>query len=191
MAEKKADKPESPKGSGSKFKLILLILIALLVLGGGGGAAYYFLFYKAADPADPAAETTEGHAATETHQEPAPAHQPETDAAPAAEHTQVIYHALEPITVNITTPGSVRFLRISLTVVTQNPLVIAAIDKHLPMIRNDLLAQLSALDAAAINTPEGKAALREELRKLIAGILTRASEPSGIQEILFTDLVMQ
>ena len=188
MAEKKTDKPESPKGSGSKFKLILLILIALLVLGGGGGAAYYFFFYKAADPAE---ETTEGHAATETHQEPAPAHQSETDAAPAAEHTQVIYHALEPITVNITTPGSVRFLRISLTVVTQNPLVIAAIDKHLPMIRNDLLAQLSALDAAAINTPEGKAALREELRKLIAGILTRASEPSGIQEILFTDLVMQ
>lgn len=186
MAEKKTDKPEPPKGSGSKFKLILLILIALLILGGGGGAAYYFFFHKAADPAG---ETDE------THAEAAPAPTSEqavaSAPAPAAVLDPVIYHPLEPITVNMTTPGGVRFLRISLTIVTRNPLVIAAIDKHLPMIRNDLLGQLSTLDAAVINTPEGKQSLREELRNLISGILVRAGEPGGIQEILFTDLVMQ
>lgn len=187
MAEKKTDKPEPPKGSGSKFKLILLILIALLILGGGGGAAYYFFFHKAADPAGETDESqSESAPAATSEQAPAPAPAP----APAVVLDPVIYHPLEPITVNMTTPG-VRFLRISLTIVTRNPLVTAAIDKHLPMIRNDLLAQLSTLDAAVINTPEGKQSLREELRNLIAGILTRAGEPAGIQEILFTDLVMQ
>jgi flagellar FliL protein len=184
MAEKVTESKPS-KGSSSKLKLMILILIVLLILAAGGGAAYYFLFRDAAEPAE-GAEEPHGSASE-------PASEPVTEHAPAkpSEEAPLIYHALEPVTVNITAPGPVRFLRLNLTIVTRDPNVVAAVDKHLPLIRNDLLAHLSGQNYGTVNTPEGKDALRGDLKNMLIKILTRAREPVGVEDILFTDLVMQ
>lgn len=184
MAEK-ATEPKPSKGSSGKLKLIILILIVLLILGAGGGAAYYFLFRGAAEPAEGAEEPA--GSASEPAAEPVAEHA----SAKPSEEAPLIYHALEPVTVNITAPGPVRFLRLSITVVTRDQNVIAAVEKHLPLIRNDLLAHLSGQDYATVNTPEGKDALRGDLKSMLINILTRAREPAGVEDILFTDLVMQ
>ncbi|EXJ16875.1 flagellar basal body-associated FliL family protein [Imhoffiella purpurea] len=191
MADKKTKEPaEDVKASGGKLKLIILILLVLLVLGGGGGAAYYFLVLDSSD--DSAEEGVEGSETDSAETEAKPADSESSEAtAPASPQDPLIYHALETITVNITAPGSVRFLRINITIVTRNERVVAAIDKHLPVIRNDLLAHLSSQDAAVLNSREGKDELRGELLTMIKGILTRSAEPSDIVEVLFTDLVMQ
>lgn len=190
MAEKKAAKKnaQATEGAKSKIKLIVLILIVVLILGGAGGAAYYFLFYN--QSGESAEEATEEQAdeSSEPASLPLP---PQQSAPPPVEQNPVIYHSFEPITVNLATAGPVRFLRVTIILTTRNPPVIAAINKHLPRIRNDLLAQLAAQDAAIINTTEGKNALREELRTLISGILINAGEASGIQDVLFTDFIMQ
>ncbi len=184
MAEKKTE-PKVAKGSGGKLKLILLILIVLLILAAGAGAAWYFLLRTPPDQAGQPEEKAEAPA-------PEPA-KPEHESAPVQEpeHAPLIYHALAPVTVNIAAPGPARFLKLSITVVTRDERVVAALDKHMPMIRNDLLTRLSGQTYAMINTPEGKNALREELKKMFYDLLVKAHEPADIQNLLFTDLVMQ
>ncbi|AFL72433.1 flagellar basal body-associated FliL family protein [Thiocystis violascens] len=189
MAEK-ATEPKPSKGSSGKLKLIILILVVLLILAAGGGAAYYFLFRGAAEPAEEggASDESASESASEPVAEPVAVTAPPK---PPLEEAPLIYHALEPVTVNITAPGPVRFLRLNITVVTRDQNVIAAVEKHLPLIRNDLLAHLSGQNYSTVNTPEGKDALRGELKSMLINVLTRAREPAGVEDILFTDLVMQ
>ena len=205
MAEKKSAPQEGPKeakgskSSKSMLKVILLILILLLILGAGGGAAYYFLLRDKAAPGDETAEeapqpAAESGAKHESKHESKHEPEPEKDAGhgePGGGAAAPVYHPLPTVTVNIAPPSPVRFLRLNITVVTRNELVIAAMDKHMPMIRNDMLVHLSTLTYNEINSPEGKDKLRSALKTIISGILTRASEPSGIDEIIFTELVMQ
>jgi flagellar FliL protein len=189
---KKPTEPKEIKASGGKRKLILLILIILLILAAaGGGAAYYFLFRQPAEQAGESADTHDPASEPPASEHPAPEHSAEKQSEPVVEQAPLIYHALAPVTVNITPPSPVRFLRINITIVTRVPNVVIAVDKHLPMIRNDLLTRLSGQSYAVINTPEGKNALREELKKMFSDILMKAREPADIQDVLFTDLVMQ
>ncbi|NEV60497.1 flagellar basal body-associated FliL family protein [Thiorhodococcus minor] len=175
MAEKKKDEAAEVKG-GSKLKWIILILIVVLLLAVGAGAAYYFLIVKSDDQAEEAGDGSQAQGA---------------EAMAPAVQAPLIYHRLEAFTVNITAPGPVRFLRVKMTVVTRDEAVVAALDKHTPMIRNDLLSLLAGQEFATVNTSEGKDALREELKQSLTGILTKAGEPASIEEVLFTDFVMQ
>ncbi|BCU08220.1 flagellar basal body-associated FliL family protein [Allochromatium tepidum] len=188
MAEKKkADKKQADKGAekapGGRMKLIIILVILLLLLAGGGGAAYYFLWYgKSADEPDASAETSS---------EAAPAGQTEEGTAAIPVAGPLIYHKLESFTVNLSPGGPVRFLRVSLTIATPNPAVIAAVDKHMPMLRNDILTLLAVQEFATLNTPEGKDTLRESLRQTLVRLLARSGEPSDIRDVLFNELIMQ
>lgn len=188
MAEKKkAEKEPAAQGGGNgKLIIILLVVLILLLLAGGGGAAYYFLIYK-----QPTVEEGEGEteAATETAAAPAPASTPEAAPAPAVA-APLLYHPLEDLTVNLPS-GPARFLRVSLIVATPNPAVITALDKHMPMLRNDILAILAAQQFEVLNTPEGKDTLREALRQKLVQLLARASEPADVRDVLFNELIMQ
>jgi flagellar protein FliL len=171
--------------AGNKLKLILLIVGIVVVLLIGGGAAYYFLVMAPAahsDTAEGSEAAVDEHATEEKHAE---------ESAHPIEQIPVIYHSFKPITVNITAPGPVRFLRINITVMTRTAAVVAALDKHLPRIQNDLLTRLSGQNYTIISGQEGKNALREDLKKMLNDILTKSREPADIQDILFTDLVMQ
>ncbi|MBK1641876.1 hypothetical protein CKO12_08330 [Chromatium okenii] len=180
QTEKKDTEPKK----GLNTKLILLIVGVVFVLVAGGGAAYYFLVMAPAAHTEPAegSETTDGHATEDTHAV-------KTDHP--IEQVPVIYHAFKPLTVNIAASGPVRFLRINITVVTRTAAVVAALEKHLPRIQNDLLTQLSGQSYAVVNTQEGKNSLRESLKKMLNDILTKSREPADIQDILFTELLMQ
>ena len=192
MAEKKkVDKKPADKGAekapGGRIKLIVLIVILLLLLAGGGGAAYYFLWHKSAG------EAVEPDAHAETPREtpePTTAAHGEEGSAAAMAFAPLIYHKLESFTVNLS-PGPVRFLRVNLTIATPNPAVITAVDKHMPMLRNDILTLLAVQEFATLNTPEGKDTLRESLRQTLVRLLARSREPSDIRDVLFNELIMQ
>ncbi|MTW20329.1 flagellar basal body-associated FliL family protein [Allochromatium palmeri] len=181
-ADKKGADKSAEKAPGGRMKLIILIVILLLLLAGGGGAAYYFLWYgKSADESGDAVET-ETEATSEVQAE---------EGAPAAPvFGPLTYHELESFTVNLS-PGSVRFLRANMTIATPNPEVIAAVDRHMPMLRNDILSVLAAQEFATLNTAEGKDTLREELRQTMVRLLARSREPSEIHDVLFNELIMQ
>ena len=188
MAEKKKANPKADKSAekppGGRLKLIILIVILLLLLAAGGGAAYYFLWYgKSAD------EAGESEASAETPAETVAQSEQSTAAPP--EFAPLVYHKLDGLTVNLSPGAPVRFLRVTLTITTPNPAVITAVDKHMPMLRNDILTLLAAQEYAALNTPEGKDTLRESLRQTLVRLLVRASEPSDIRDVLFNELIMQ
>jgi len=187
MAKKKTEAKQEAKPSG-KRKLILIILIVVLLLAIGGGVAAFFLLKK-----DPVQEEGAGEEATTepTAEQAAPAPSAPSAAPAVAPGTPLTYQALEPLTVNLTTSGLMHFLRVGITVTTYDPAVAAAIERHAPMIRNDFLRHLAIQDYEVLNTPEGKDALREELGSMLSGLLVKAGEPSLIEEVLFTDLVMQ
>ncbi len=178
MSKKKQGETEA-KPSGSKLKLILIVVVLLVMLAAGGGAAYFFLFRDTSHKAEPAAGA-EHEAATE-----------EVAAETAGAKEVLLYHPLESITVNLASPGPVRFLKVNMTIVTASELVVAAIDKHMPIIRNDLLSLLASQEFAVINTADGKQVLREQVKERITKILKQVHQPSGVEDVLFTELVMQ
>ena len=191
MADKKkapkktADKP-AEKPPGGRLKLIILIVILLLLLAGGGGAAYYFLWYN--KPAD--ASESEASAETATEETAPPT---EEGTAPPPEFAPLTYHQLKPkgFRVNLAPGGPARFLQVNLTITTPNPAVIAAVEKHMPMLSNDILTVLAAQEYATLNTSEGKDTLRESLRQTLVRLLARTGEPSDIRDVLFNELIMQ
>lgn len=182
-AAKKTPDKGAEKAPGGRIKLIILGLLLLLLLAGGGGAAYYFLWHgKSAEnageseaPAEPPTEMTA---------------QSEEGATAPPQFAPLVYHKLESLTVNLS-PGPVRFLRVSLTITTPNQAVITAVDKHMPMLRNDILTVLAAQEFAMLNTPAGKDTLRESLRQTLVRLLARSSEPADIRDVLFNELIMQ
>ncbi|WP_018872506.1 flagellar basal body-associated protein FliL [Thioalkalivibrio sp. ALJ16] len=147
---------------GGKGKLIILLLVAVILVAGGAAATWFLL----------------GGGDADTEQaEPGP--------------PQRFYVSLEPMTVNIEAPGRIRYLRIQLSLVTHEPAVSEAIERHLPAIRNDILGILGEQRYEDLNTRAGKEALAEELRDTVREILASRDAPQAVEAVLFNELVMQ
>lgn len=112
-------------------------------------------------------------------------------ANPLAELKPVVYYPLERLNANMGSNSPARFLRLHVTLVSREEPVIAAVQRHLPAIRNDLLNHLAEQDFATLNRPSGKDQLRQEVLDIVTAILVRMGEPTGIEQVLFTDLIMQ
>jgi flagellar FliL protein len=165
MARKEREKVAVEPKSGGRLKWVLLVFVLLiLVAAASGGSVYYFFVINGLV-----------HKTLN-----------EVEAKP------IQYHSLEAFMANITSANSpVRFLRVNIALATHDPAVLAAIDQHLPAIRNDVLAHLAEQSFTKLNTPMGKEQLREELQEIIAGVLIRTGQTNTIDHVLFTDLVMQ
>jgi flagellar FliL protein len=130
-----------------KLGLILTILVVLL-LGGGGTAAYFLLGQK--DPKAAAAEK-----------------------AKEAEKTPPLYVALDPpFVVNFEAEQLVRFLQVTVQVMSRDPATVETIKANDPVVRNDLLLLLGNQNYATISSREGKEKLRQQalvaVRKVVA-----------------------
>ncbi len=123
---------------------------------------------------------------------------PEPEKAAAAEEaaikpgTPAVYFALEPpVVVNFDDQGTVRFLQVTIEVMTRDPASITAVQQHAPLIRNDLMLLLSNRTLADLMSREGKEALRMEALAEVQRILKRETGKTGIESLLFTSFVVQ
>lgn len=158
---------------GGKKKLIIIILVALLVLGGGGAAAYFFLF--SGDDSDAAAEGEEA-AATEMVQTEGPA----------------IYLDLDqPFVMDFLVSGKQRYLQLNMTLKSRDQGQIDAVKLHMPLIRNSLVLLFSSQSFDELQTIEGKQKLKSSAVETINNILTQETGLGGIEDVLFTNFVMQ
>lgn len=162
----KEEQPEEPQEK-PKSKMMLIIIIAVLVvlLAGGGVAA--FLMMGSEEDAD-AAETQE------------PAQQP-----------AIYFDFKPPFIVNYQWNGRQRYVQVSLSVMTRKGSVVDTMQKHMPMIRNNLLMAFSAQDFEALRTPEGKETLRQVVLEELQKILMEETGEPGVEQVLFTNFVMQ
>lgn len=172
MADKKEAGKNQEKPKSGKKKLILLGAALLGIVAISVGATVAALKILGPAPAPLEAEVADPNA-------PPP--------QPAA-----IYYPLKPaIMVTFTVRGRQRFLQTELTFMLRDGTVVSAIELHQPMIRNALIMLIGGQSFEELQTAEGKELLRQNCLQEIQRLLQKEIGKPGIEQVLFTDFVMQ
>lgn len=148
-----------------KSSKALLWVVLILVVGAAGAAATYFLMGR------------DGSATVAAAPRPAPA----------------LFHQLDPsFVVNFEAEQLVRFLQVTIEVMTRDPATLEFVKRHEPVIRNDLLTLLSNQKYAVLATQAGKDDLRSRALEAVRAIAAReGGDPAKLEAIYFTSFVMQ
>ncbi|MAR90586.1 MAG: flagellar basal body-associated FliL family protein [Pseudomonadota bacterium] len=163
MADEENNTEEQAK---PKSKLMLIIIIVLVVLLIGGGVAAFLMMSGGDDSAE--------EVAAEPTQQPA-----------------IYFDFKPPFVVNYQWKGRQRYVQISLSLMTRNPAAIETINTHMPLVRNNLVMILGSQDFEMLRTPEGKEALRQSILEELQKILTEEMGEPAVEQVLFTNFVMQ
>lgn len=175
-----ADAAADAKKKKKKLFLIIGVAVALIALSVGGTVVALKVFL----PAPPAGEAAEELA--------------EPTLAPA------IYYEMTPnFTINFNVNGRQRYLQAAITLLYRDPSLEELLKLHMPAIRNGLVMLLSAKHFEELQTNEGKEILREEALEIIRSQLQKEQEalvasgksdevsPANVEQVLFTNFVMQ
>ena len=155
-------------GAGKRRPPLLAIIIGAAVLVIGAGAALFLMH----------GHSTAGRAkATAAHKPLSPP----------------LYLALDPpFVVNFQADQLVRFLQVSIQVMSRDPKALDLLKANDPVVRNDLLILLANQKYAAISTPAGKEQLRVDALAAIRKDLVQAGgDPKLVEAVYFTSFVMQ
>jgi flagellar FliL protein len=171
---------EAAAGKPAKNKMILMIVIGLVVvaisIGGTIAAMSMFGGGQGGDNKEAVAEGEGGEHAEEAK----PAKEPLT------------YLPMEPaFLTNFTVNGRQRYLQVAITAVARDKDVIAAVQKHSPLIRNRIVMLLSAEQFDTLRTRAGREALQTRLHGAIREVLKKEGTKGELDKVLFTNFVMQ
>lgn len=205
-----SDEPKAKKKKGGGMKMILLLVVGIVVGGAGAAGGLYaagFFTPKAEGPKeDPnkpvlvlAGENAEDIA--KAHAVPhgeggAAAHGAHgkgidlpTPANPAA--YQATYFQLQtPFTSNMSDTDA--FAQISVAVSTYYDMrVVEAIKTHEMAIRSQVLMMLAQQPEEMLSTPKGKQALQGRIKTIINDILKQKTGYGGVDNVYFTNFVIQ
>jgi flagellar FliL protein len=167
----------------------------VLLLGGGGAGAYFFMHQSADD--EVTADSDEGeHAddAKETKKEKGKAKGKKDKKGKAAEpKVPAIYVEFQPpFVVNFDAKGVMRFLQVSMQVMTRDHDTSELIKLHDPKIRNNMLLLLGSQTLDTISTMEAKEELRKKALETIVKIVDdEGGEGKKVEDLFFTSFVMQ
>lgn len=111
-----------------------------------------------------------------------------------------------PFTVNILDKRRMRFMQISINLMSMDADAIAAVQTHMAPIRHELLMLFTHRDISEVMGIQAREALRSEALQKVQGILTNLAHIdskgehtteegtkylTGVQELLFTSFVIQ
>ncbi|MCP4875990.1 MAG: flagellar protein [Gammaproteobacteria bacterium] len=169
--EKQADEEkqgEEGKTGGGKIKLILIVVGALLLVGGSIGGTLLIV-----GGGDDSAEVEVEEEAVTTRDDPS-------------------YVDLKPaFTVNLAPEDPVGFLQISMQVLTFNDDVAKDLEKHKPLIRNNLLVLFGNQKSAELRASEGKERLQKSALESVQAVINEHGSGGEVNNVFFTDFVMQ
>ena len=146
-----------------KGKLFLLLGVALVVLAGGGAGAWWWTSQKAPKPAAVAA--------------PLPPQ----------------YLALDPpFVVNFEAEQMVRFLQVTVQLMSRDPHTIELLKSNDPVVRDQLLMLFGNQKYEVLSTREGKESLRKQALESVRNVIGSAGgRPERVEAVYFTSFVMQ
>ena len=102
-----------------------------------------------------------------------------------------IYYAIDPpLVVNFEDGSVVRFLQITMEVMARDPKAIEAVQKNIPLIRNNLLLLMSNRNYQTMMSRDGKEKLRMEALAEVRAVQKKEGGPD-IDDLLFTSFVVQ
>ncbi len=112
--------------------------------------------------------------------------------APAKVEAPASYTALEPpFVVNFEDQEAIRFLQVTIEIMSRDPKVAEAVKLHMPAIRDQLIVLFSGSDYATLSSREGKDQLRQQAQDALKKILKAQGAPDAIEGLYFTNFVMQ
>ncbi len=198
-AAKDADKAPATAKGGSKKTLFIIIAAVVIALGAGGGGMWFFMSKSHADEEVTAdadegeeADAEEGDDAKETKKSKSKSKKDKKGkkAAPKAPALYVKYEP--PFVVNFEAKGVMRFLQVSMEVMTRDAPTSEEIKLHEPKIRNNMLLLLGSQTYETISTMEGKEELRKKALETIAKVVEEeGGEGKKVEDLYFTSFVMQ
>ncbi len=166
MAEEEQTAEES--SGGGKKKLILIALGALILMGGSIGGTLLIV-----GGGDDSAEA-------------------ETEESVEVSRGDPSYIDLKPaFTVNLAPEDPVGFLQISMQVLTFNDDVAKDLEKHKPLIRNNLNVLFGKQSSAELRAPEGKQRLQKSALETVQTVVNEHGSGGEVDNVFFTSFVMQ
>ena len=163
-----------------KSPIMMIVIIAVVALATGGGV-YFFVGGKsdkaeASEHGKDSKESKDGKKKGENeHKEPAQ------------------YAKLDPpFVVNFEAKGLMRFLQVTVEVMTRDAETLELLKKNDPMIRNDLIMLFGSQQYDSISTREGKEKLRAEALETVGKVIAaEGGEAEKVEQLYFTSFVMQ
>ena len=164
----------------SKLVVILLVLLIVILLAVGTAAALY-LTGVVSPPGGNGDE----------QQQVAEQDEPEEEQRAASGPAQ--YMRLDDaITVNINREGGrSAILQARIELMARDEAVLEGVERHLPMIRNNLISLFGDQRYEEVTSSDGKNALREHALEEINDILREEGEQPNVEAVFFTHLVTQ
>ena len=201
------DKKEAP-ASRFPLKNILIIAVAVLALVGVSVGATMFVTglssksepvkkvaKKTADETEGEEKDAEADVGKEGDKDKAEGEgegEGEEDANPDGTPRVAVYMDIEqPFVVNFQDEGQLRYLQITISVMTKNPKVVEEMKRHMPLIRNNLVMLFSGQTREGIISREGKEKIRKEAEVEVQKILKEQTGNPGVKALYFTSFVMQ
>ncbi|WP_434107732.1 flagellar basal body-associated protein FliL [Paraburkholderia caffeinilytica] len=168
MAATTANQQAAPASPGPLKRIILIALIAIIAAAAAGGGVWFFMSKRGPAPASTGAVSA-----------------PPPLAVP-------LFFPLESMTVNLQSDdGQQHFLRIGLTLKLNDPKTQQELSDHMPEVRSRILLALSNKHPEELAPLEGKRALATELQTLIEQPTDKGAPPIHVQDVLFTEFVVQ
>lgn len=166
MAEKEQQAEDETTG-GSKKTMIFIILGVVLLIGGSVGGT--LLIVGGGDSAEA-----------------------EVDEEVEVSRGDPSYIDLKPaFTVNLAPEDPVGFLQISMQVLTFDDDVAAELEKHRPLIRNNLVVLFGKQNSAELRAPEGKERLQQSALETVQTVINKHGSGGEVDNVFFTSFVMQ
>lgn len=162
QAEEGSEEIKKNPAKGKKWLMIIAIITSVLI---AGGIAAYFLIAKKPPIAGK----------EEKEQPPKPA----------------FYLSLDRFVVNIAKSKRSRYLQLNVDVLVREEKFLQTLQTHLPKIKNNLVFLLSNLEEEQIFSAEGKDTLRKQVLKEIQNIMEEEIGKPTVEDVFFTNFVVQ
>ncbi len=179
-AVKAPETASAAPGNSNKMLFIMLGGMFFLLVAGMGGM-FFMLKGKSTDhPATASSESSSAAGAAKTDQK-------------NQEKPQAKYVSFEPpFVVNFKADSAVKFLQVSLQVMTRDSGMERELKENDPAVRNAILALLDGQTYEVLSTPDGKETLRQGALEKVRGVMKdEGGDPSKVEAVYFTSFVMQ
>lgn len=153
---------------GGSTKIIIIVATALLCVGLGAIGTYFMMGGGGSEEAS--AEQQDS----------------------AEKQTQAIYYQLpKPFIVSFQSKGKQRYMQVKVAFKSRDQIAIDTIKMHLPVVKNNLNQVFGSKQLEELQTFEGLQQLNQEATEAVQAFLEKEIGAAGIEQVLFTNFVMQ
>jgi flagellar FliL protein len=165
----KSDAAVKDPATKGRLKLIIVIVVALLLaIGVSVGATWYFMHTAQSKPAVAVAES-----------------------APVGKQPAIFESMAPAFVANFNQNGRQRYMQVSITMLARNQADLDALKVHMPVIRNNLVMLFSGQDFATLASPVGQEMLRQKATASVQEVAQKELGKVVIEQLLFTNFVLQ